>query len=40
MAGDIGCYALGGAEPLNAKDMCICDGRRAKHRTWGAESLR
>ena len=26
MAGDIGCYALGGAEPLNAKDMCICMG--------------
>ena len=26
MAGDIGCYALGGADPLNAKDMCICMG--------------
>ncbi|MEN6567097.1 MAG: indolepyruvate ferredoxin oxidoreductase subunit alpha [Veillonellales bacterium] len=26
MAGDIGCYALGGADPLNAKDLCICMG--------------
>ena len=26
MVGDIGCYALGGSEPLNAKDMAICMG--------------
>lgn len=26
MIGDIGCYALGGAEPLNAKDLAICMG--------------
>ncbi len=26
MVGDIGCYALGGAAPLNAKDMAICMG--------------
>ena len=26
MVGDIGCYALGGAEPLNAKDMALCMG--------------
>lgn len=26
IAGDIGCYALGGADPLNAKDLCICMG--------------
>lgn len=26
IAGDIGCYGLGGAEPLNAKDLCICMG--------------
>lgn len=26
MVGDIGCYALGGAEPLNAKDLAICMG--------------
>jgi indolepyruvate ferredoxin oxidoreductase alpha subunit len=26
IAGDIGCYALGGAEPLNAKDLSICMG--------------
>lgn len=26
MVGDIGCYALGGNEPLNAKDMAICMG--------------
>jgi len=26
MVGDIGCYALGGTEPLNAKDMAICMG--------------
>ena len=24
--GDIGCYGLGGAEPLNAQDTCICMG--------------
>ncbi|MDJ0931686.1 thiamine pyrophosphate-dependent enzyme [Breoghania sp.] len=24
IAGDIGCYGLGGADPLNAKDLCIC----------------
>lgn len=26
MIGDIGCYALGGAEPLNAKDIALCMG--------------
>ena len=26
MVGDIGCYALSGSEPLNAKDMAICMG--------------
>ncbi|MDR2946353.1 MAG: indolepyruvate ferredoxin oxidoreductase subunit alpha [Candidatus Adiutrix sp.] len=26
IAGDIGCYGLGGAPPLNAKDLCICMG--------------
>ena len=26
MVGDIGCYALGGSEPLNAKDLAICMG--------------
>ena len=26
MGGDIGCYALGGSEPLNAKDMALCMG--------------
>lgn len=26
MVGDIGCYALGGSEPLNAKDMALCMG--------------
>ena len=26
MMGDIGCYGLGGAEPLNAQDTCICMG--------------
>lgn len=26
ISGDIGCYGLGGAEPLNAKDSCICMG--------------
>ena len=26
MVGDIGCYALGGAAPLNAKDMAVCMG--------------
>lgn len=26
VTGDIGCYALGGAEPLNAKDLAICMG--------------
>lgn len=26
MVGDIGCYALGGADPLNAKDLAICMG--------------
>ena len=26
VAGDIGCYALGGADPLSAKDLCICMG--------------
>lgn len=26
---DIGCYGLGGAEPLNAKDTCICMGGSA-----------
>lgn len=24
--GDIGCYALGGAAPLNAKDLAVCMG--------------
>lgn len=26
IAGDIGCYGLGGADPLFAKDLCICMG--------------
>ena len=26
ITGDIGCYALGGADPLNAKDLAICMG--------------
>ncbi|MCL1811684.1 MAG: thiamine pyrophosphate-dependent enzyme, partial [Methanomassiliicoccaceae archaeon] len=26
LTSDIGCYALGGAPPLNAKDSCICMG--------------
>ena len=26
ISGDIGCYGLGGADPLNAKDLCICMG--------------
>jgi len=26
ISGDIGCYGLGGSEPLNAKDTCICMG--------------
>lgn len=26
MVGDIGCYALSGSEPLNAKDMALCMG--------------
>ena len=26
MVGDIGCYALGGAAPLNAKDLALCMG--------------
>lgn len=26
MVGDIGCYALGGAPPLNAKDIALCMG--------------
>lgn len=26
ITGDIGCYGLGGAPPLNAKDTCICMG--------------
>lgn len=26
ISGDIGCYGLGGADPLNAKDTCICMG--------------
>ncbi len=26
ITGDIGCYSLGGNEPLNAKDTCICMG--------------
>ena len=26
ISGDIGCYSLGGNEPLNAKDTCICMG--------------
>jgi len=25
-AGDIGCYGLGGSDPLNAKDTCVCMG--------------
>jgi indolepyruvate ferredoxin oxidoreductase alpha subunit len=29
IASDIGCYGLGGAEPLNAKDTCICMGGSA-----------
>lgn len=26
ITGDIGCYTLGGAEPLNAMDTCVCMG--------------
>jgi indolepyruvate ferredoxin oxidoreductase alpha subunit len=26
IASDIGCYGLGGADPLNAKDLCVCMG--------------
>lgn len=26
ITGDIGCYGLGGSDPLNAKDTCICMG--------------
>lgn len=26
IAGDIGCYTLGGTEPLNAMDTCVCMG--------------
>ncbi|MDP3177312.1 MAG: thiamine pyrophosphate-dependent enzyme, partial [Spirochaetaceae bacterium] len=26
IAGDIGCYGLGGSEPLRAKDSCVCMG--------------
>lgn len=26
VSGDIGCYALGGNDPLNAHDLCICMG--------------
>ncbi|CAK7019591.1 MAG: hypothetical protein DELT_02358 [Desulfovibrio sp.] len=26
LVGDIGCYALGGSEPLNAKDLAVCMG--------------
>lgn len=26
ITGDIGCYGLGGADPLNAKDTCVCMG--------------
>ncbi|AEE92352.1 Indolepyruvate oxidoreductase subunit IorA [Tepidanaerobacter acetatoxydans Re1] len=29
IASDIGCYGLGGSEPLNAKDTCICMGGSA-----------
>nr|WP_321462335.1 indolepyruvate ferredoxin oxidoreductase subunit alpha [uncultured Cohaesibacter sp.] len=29
ISGDIGCYGLGGADPLNAKDICICMGGSA-----------
>ncbi|WP_316858958.1 indolepyruvate ferredoxin oxidoreductase subunit alpha [uncultured Cohaesibacter sp.] len=29
ISGDIGCYGLGGADPLNAKDICICMGASA-----------
>jgi indolepyruvate ferredoxin oxidoreductase alpha subunit len=29
ISGDIGCYGLGGADPLNAKDTCICMGGSA-----------
>lgn len=29
IASDIGCYGLGGAAPLNAKDTCICMGGSA-----------
>lgn len=29
VSSDIGCYALGGAEPLNAQDSCICMGASA-----------
>jgi indolepyruvate ferredoxin oxidoreductase alpha subunit len=29
VAGDIGCYGLGGSEPLKAKDTCICMGGSA-----------
>lgn len=29
MSGDIGCYGLGGSEPLKGKDTCICMGGSA-----------
>ena len=29
MAGDIGCYGLGGSDPLKGKDTCICMGGSA-----------
>lgn len=29
ISGDIGCYGLGGADPLNGKDTCICMGGSA-----------
>ncbi len=29
MSGDIGCYGLGGADPLRGKDCCICMGGSA-----------
>lgn len=29
MSGDIGCYGLGGADPLKGKDCCICMGGSA-----------
>jgi indolepyruvate ferredoxin oxidoreductase alpha subunit len=29
IASDIGCYGLGGAEPLNGKDTCVCMGSSA-----------